>query len=149
MEVNEITVSATRFPDLDELALRLAAVDAFVEQRLRSRVSVISERCQTLDDLLVGCLANDTGQADAIRTGAEEAQRPAVEGADKAAAQRLSAEQLFDPLAHLLCRFVGEGESNDLMGMVNFCQESQETTGEQPGLTRACWSLEVKAAVDV
>ncbi len=38
---------------------------------VRSRVSVLSERCQTLDDLLVGCLANDTGQADAIR-GLEE-----------------------------------------------------------------------------
>jgi hypothetical protein len=58
-------------------------------------------------------------------------------------------QKVVNTLAHLSCRFVGEGESNDLMGMVNFCQESQETTGEQPGLTRACWSLEVKAAVDV
>jgi hypothetical protein len=39
-------------------------------------------------------------------------------------------QKVVNTLAHLSRRFVGEGESNDLMGMVNFCQESQETTGE-------------------
>ena len=42
----QLRSSGLIWPDLDELALRVAAVDAYVEQRLRSRVSVTMEEIE-------------------------------------------------------------------------------------------------------
>lgn len=55
---NEFSKTGLSSPDLDELALRIAAVDAFVEQRLRPRVSVSMEEIEgEYQDLLVAEIA--------------------------------------------------------------------------------------------
>ena len=55
---SEFSQAGLSSPDLDELALRIAAVDAFVEQRLRPRVSVSMEEIEgEYQDLLVAEIA--------------------------------------------------------------------------------------------
>jgi len=55
---DEFSKTGLSWPDLDELALRIAAVDAFVEQRLRPRVSVSMEEIEgEYQDLLVAEIA--------------------------------------------------------------------------------------------
>jgi hypothetical protein len=49
----QLEASGLTSADLDELALRLAAVDAFVEQRLRSRVSVTAEEIEAAYQQLI------------------------------------------------------------------------------------------------
>ncbi len=88
--------------------------------------------------LLVG-VGDDkaTGQTGGLRVAAEDLQRPAVEGADKAPAKGL-AEQGLDPFAHLEGRLVGEGHGGDLgvAGPV-VGQEVGDAVGQNPGLARA------------
>lgn len=55
---SEFAKTGLTWPDLDELALRIAAVDAFVEQRLRPRVAVSMEEIESeYQDLLVAEIA--------------------------------------------------------------------------------------------
>jgi len=54
----ELSASGLSWPDLEELALRIAAVDAYVEQRLRPRVSVSMEEIDAAyQELLVAEIA--------------------------------------------------------------------------------------------
>jgi len=54
----ELFASGLSWPDLEELALRIAAVDAYVEQRLRPRVSVSMEEIDAAyQELLVAEIA--------------------------------------------------------------------------------------------
>ncbi len=54
----ELLANGLSWPDLEELALRLAAVDAYVEQRLRPRVSVSMEEIDAAyQELLVAEIA--------------------------------------------------------------------------------------------
>jgi len=54
----ELTANGLSWPDLEELALRIAAVDAYVEQRLRPRVSVSMEEIDAAyQELLVAEIA--------------------------------------------------------------------------------------------
>jgi len=57
------------WPDIDELVLRLAAVDAFVEQRLRARVSVNAEEIEAAyQELLVKEIAASDETAPPLST---------------------------------------------------------------------------------
>lgn len=54
----ELAVNGLSWPDLEELALRIAAVDAYVEQRLRPRVAVSMEEIEAAyQELLVAEIA--------------------------------------------------------------------------------------------
>ncbi len=54
----ELSADGLSWPDLEELALRIAAVDAYVEQRLRPRVSVSMEEIDAAyQELLVAEIA--------------------------------------------------------------------------------------------
>lgn len=54
----ELSASGLSWPDLEELALRIAAVDAYVEQRLRPRVAVSMEEIDAAyQELLVAEIA--------------------------------------------------------------------------------------------
>jgi len=54
----ELSANGLSWPDLEELALRIAAVDAYVEQRLRPRVSVSMEEIDAAyQELLVAEIA--------------------------------------------------------------------------------------------
>ena len=54
----QLSTKGLSWPDLDELALRVAAVDAYVEQRLRPRVSVTMEEIEAAyQQLLVNEIA--------------------------------------------------------------------------------------------
>ncbi len=53
-----LSVNGLSWPDLEELALRIAAVDAYVEQRLRPRVAVSMEEIESAyQELLVAEIA--------------------------------------------------------------------------------------------
>lgn len=55
---NELSANGLSWPDLEELALRIAAVDAYVEQRLRPRVAVSMEEIEAAyQELLVAEIA--------------------------------------------------------------------------------------------
>ena len=55
---SELAVNGLSWPDLEELALRIAAVDAYVEQRLRPRVAVSMEEIEAAyQELLVAEIA--------------------------------------------------------------------------------------------
>ena len=54
----DLSVNGLSWPDLEELALRIAAVDAYVEQRLRPRVAVSMEEIESAyQELLVAEIA--------------------------------------------------------------------------------------------
>ena len=57
--------------------------------------------------------------------------------------------KVADALPHFSSRFIGEGKGQYFMGMVHLGQKSQETTGEQPSLSRTSWGFKVEAAVDI
>ena len=58
MVENELSPNGLSWPDLEELALRIAAVDAYVEQRLRPRVAVSMEEIEAAyQELLVAEIA--------------------------------------------------------------------------------------------
>ena len=75
-------------------------------------------------------------QAHPLAVAAHHHQAVAVEGAD-GGGERVHAEQVLDPVAHLAGRLVGEGHGGDGAGIdAHLLDEPVDAVGDDPGLAR-------------